>query len=62
MSSNLPTVIAGDTLRKAVQKYGELKKQRPEAHHSELLQSVSVEFDLSPLQSDFLERQLRGSK
>lgn len=60
MAPDLPTSLPGDKLRKAVQRYAELKQQSPESSHFELLELVAREFDLSPLESDFLNRNLRS--
>lgn len=59
MSSDLPTSLPGDMLRKAVQEYCELKTKRPHSSHAERLEAVAVKYDLSPLQCDFLHRHLR---
>ncbi len=59
MSLQRPTHLPGDTLRKAVQEYCALKEKNPETTHNQRLNSVAVQFDLSPLQCDFLSRHLR---
>lgn len=58
MSDKNPTSIPGDKLRKAVQEYLDLKETRPDSSHSERIDLVSKKFDLSPLESDYLTRQL----
>lgn len=61
MSNTLPVSIPGDMLRKAIAEYSELLNSQPEMSHQERLNRVSVKFDLSPLQSDFLNKQLKNS-
>lgn len=61
MSPKLPTTLPGETLRKAVEEYCELKKNDPEGTHRDHLEAVAVKFDLSPMQCEFLDRQLKNS-
>ncbi len=61
MSNKLPTSIPGDTLRKAIAEYAELLNSHPEMGHQERLHRVCLKFDLSPLQSEFLHKQLQNS-
>jgi hypothetical protein len=62
MPSQLPTSLPGDTLRKAIQEYCDLMKKDPDSSHKKRLQSVSVKFDLSPLQCEFLDKQLKSTR
>lgn len=52
------TELPGDKLRKAIDELCELKRQYPNKTTGELLDKVTCKFDLSPLESDFLLRQL----
>ncbi|WP_163336594.1 hypothetical protein [Desulfopila sp. IMCC35008] len=61
MATNLPTTLPGDTLRKAIQEYSLLQQRGPDKPHKKLLEIVAVKFDLSPLQCEFLDRQLKKS-
>ncbi len=58
MPSELPIHLAGESLRKAVQKYYALKEKDPQTSHNQRINKVAVQFDLSPLQCDFLSRHL----
>jgi hypothetical protein len=50
-----------EDLRKAVKWISEIKKyERPDAAHSELVSEAAVKFDLSPVDTEFLYRFLRG--
>lgn len=59
MTSKLPTTLPGDMLRKAIQEYSELKQSDPNMPHKKMLEVVAVKFDLSPLQCEFLNKQLK---
>ncbi len=59
MTADLPTTLPGDMLRKAVKEYTEIRNKKPESTHAERINEVAIKFDLSPMQSDFLNRQLR---
>ncbi len=61
MTSQLPTTLPGDTLRKAIQEYSEVQQKQPDTPHEKLLQLVALKFDLSPLQCEFLNKQLKKS-
>lgn len=61
MTSQLPTTLPGDTLRKAIQEYCELHQKDTDLPHEKLMQAVAVKFDLSPLQCEFLDKQLKKS-
>lgn len=50
-----------ENLRKAVKWISEVKKyEKPDAGHQELVQEAAVKFDLSPTDTEFLYRFLRG--
>ena len=50
-----------EDLRKAVKWISQIKQyERPEAPHSELVNEAALKFDLSPADTDFLYRFLRG--
>lgn len=59
MVSALPTEIPGDKLRKAIDEFAELLKSTNKSR-GELIEIVSKKFDLSPLECDFLIRQLKS--
>lgn len=61
MPTQLPTTLPGDTLRKAIQEYSEMQQRDPKTPHKSLLEIVAVKFDLSPLQCEFLDKQLKKS-
>ena len=61
MPTARPTELPGDKMRKALTAYSELKEKLPEKSRAELLDRVSQKFDLSPIECDFLLRQLTGS-
>ena len=61
MSDTTPTCLPGDKLRKAVQEYAELRKSKPELTSRELIELVCRKFDLTPLEADFLFRQLQST-
>ncbi|MFP4194447.1 MAG: hypothetical protein ACOCQI_04295 [Desulfosalsimonas sp.] len=50
-----------EDLRKAVKWISEVKKyEKPEAPHQELVEQAALRFDLSPADTEFLYRFLRG--
>lgn len=53
-----PTQLPGDRLKKALQAYCELREKYPEKDKRSLLQQVEIKFDLTPLECEFLHRQL----
>lgn len=59
MSEKTPATLPGDKLRKAVQEYSDLTDSRPDSSHNEKIDLISKKFDLSPIESDFLSRQLK---
>lgn len=54
----LPTQLPGERVKKALQAYCELKAHNPEKDKRTLLQQVEIKFDLTPLECEFLNRQL----
>lgn len=58
MKNRQPTSLTGDKLRKAVDEYSELQKNYSSSPKSELIAKVSKKYDLSPLEHEFLLRQL----
>ena len=59
MAAGLPTELQGDKVRKAVEEFCELLKQDKKKNRGELIEAVSKKYDLSPLESEFLVRQLK---
>lgn len=53
--------LPGEKMRKAVEEYCELRKQLPEKSRTELINRVSQHFDLSPMECNFLLRQICDS-
>ena len=60
MSNHSPTELAGEKLRKAVAEFSELTLSHPDKKRQEILEMVNRKYDLSPLEADFLLRQLTG--
>jgi hypothetical protein len=60
MASGLPTEVQGDKVRKAVEEFCELLKQDKKKTRGELIEAVSRKYDLSPLECEFLLRQLKN--
>lgn len=56
MSNSMPTELPGDKLKKALKELSELVAQFPEKSRNQLLQKVEMKYDLSPKESEFLER------
>ena len=48
----------GEKIQKALREFVELLEHKPEKKRRELLQEVALRFDLSPLECEFLERNL----
>lgn len=61
MKSGRPTEQTGERMRKAIEEFCELRKQYPVKPRGELIEMVSRKFDLSPLECEFLQRQLENS-
>ncbi len=56
MASSLPTHIRGEKMRKAITCFSELLEQQPEISRKKLLNKVGLQFDLSPLECEFLDK------
>ncbi len=54
-----PTQVPGDKLKKALTLLSEMKEQHPEKSRTSLLQDIEVKLDLSPLESEFLNKHFR---
>ncbi|KGO34407.1 MAG: hypothetical protein WBN83_16510 [Desulfoprunum sp.] len=54
----LPTQLPGERVKKALVAYCEMKEKYPERDHRSLLQQVETRFDLTPLECEFLNRQI----
>lgn len=59
MTTESPTQLPGDKLRKAIDAFSELRKKHPEKSKQELVNTVAQQHDLSPLECEFLLRQLK---
>lgn len=59
MVSTRVTELPGDKLRRAIDEFAGLKKLNPDMPKERLIEQVCRKFDLSPLESDFLQRQLQ---
>jgi hypothetical protein len=56
--TRLPTDLPGDKVRKAIDEFCEILKSNTELSKGEIINTVSKKFDLSPLEGEFLRRQL----
>ncbi len=56
MAATLPTQTPGDKLKKAISCFSELLELKPEKSRQAILQEVEIQFDLSPLECDFLNK------
>jgi len=54
--------IASDKMKKAVQAFCELLEIHPHKSRLELLRRIELQYDLSPLESEFLNKQLLQGK
>jgi len=52
----------GDKLQKAIKEFSELLTEKPDVQRSKLLEKVVIKYDLSPKDSDFLERHFKQKK
>ncbi len=59
MKTSKVTELPGEKMRKAIDAFCELQRQYPGKTRVELLERVSQQFDLSPLECEFLRRQLK---
>lgn len=62
MSAHNPTQLPGDKLKKAISLFSELKQRKPEKSMIALLQEVEIQFDLTPLECEFLNKHFSDSK
>jgi hypothetical protein len=53
-----PTQLPSERVKKAIEAYCEMKEDNPGADLRSLLQRVEIKFDLTPLECEFLHRQL----
>lgn len=53
-----PTQLPGERVKKALEAYCEMRADNPSADLRGLLQQVELKFDLTPLECEFLHRQL----
>ena len=58
MTQDKRSPIAQDRLQAAVKAFSELTVKHPDRSRRELLERVELEFDLSPLECEFLHRHL----
>lgn len=58
MAAALPTQLPGDRVKKALQAFCELQANNPGQSRTALLEKVERQFDLTPLECEFLQRQL----
>ena len=49
----------GDKMQKAIKEFSQLLEENPEIERWKLLEKVVKNFDLSPKESDFLERHFK---
>ncbi len=54
MSSELPTSVAGDKLKKALVALSECVQKHPEKSRASIINEIEVRFDLTPRESQFL--------
>ncbi len=59
MTTSHPTQLPGEKLKKALTLLSEMKEQHPEKSRAALLQEIEIKLDLSPLESEFLNKQFR---
>ena len=62
MSSSHPTHLPGDKLKKALSCFAELLETQPDTPRKTLLQKVERQFDLSPLECEFLNKHFSDSE
>lgn len=58
MTTRQPTELPGDKLRKAIDEYSQLRLKFPDLSVNTAINKVAQKFDLSPLECEFLHRQL----
>lgn len=62
MTAHESMPLSGDKMKKAIQKFSELLGDFPEKSRSDVLQMVQLQFDLSPLECDFLNKNFTGKQ
>jgi hypothetical protein len=50
----------GEKLKKAIREFSERLEEDPALNRNKVLQQVTIQFDLSPREADFLKRQCDG--
>ncbi len=58
MSDEPRSPLASGRMKKAVQAFCELLENHPQRSRRELLQTIQLQFDLSPLECEFLNNHL----
>lgn len=58
MTTQHPTQAPGDKIKKAICAFSELLTQHPEKNRATLLRQVEIQFDLSPKECEFLDKNL----
>lgn len=58
MAAATPTQLPGDRVKKAIKAFSELRTDNPDKDRRTLLEKVERQFDLTPLECEFLHRQL----
>jgi len=56
MSSQLPTQVPGDKLKKAILLFSELLEKYPDKSRNAVMQQVQIKLDLSPMDCEFLNK------
>ncbi len=56
MSSDLPTHIPGDKLKKAILEFSELTQKDPDRKRSAIINQMAIKFDLTPQEGAFLQK------
>ena len=59
MTQDSKSPLGRDKLASAIQALSELVLKHPEKPRSELVRKIELKYDLSPLDSDFLDRHFR---
>lgn len=56
MSSDLPTHVPGDKLKKAILEFSELTQKDPDRKRSAIINEMAIKFDLTPQEAAFLQK------
>jgi len=56
MSATSPLQPPGERVKKALSHFAELRRKYPERTRRELLNEVEIQFDLTPLECEFLHK------